>query len=71
MTLSEIIINGCLIEVNCKECSTQTRLEPEFFLNRRGDVDLGKLGDRIHCAECGSSDIDIRAAKPDGTPCGS
>lgn len=68
MTLSEIIINGCVIEVACRTCSTQTQLEPEFFLTRRGDVEIGKLEDRIHCAHCGSSDVDIRAAKPDGAP---
>jgi len=62
--LSELIAQGRLIEVRCQDCRAKTPLDPAFFLVRRGDIDLGQLGKRIHCAQCGSSDIDVSAVRP-------
>jgi ribosomal protein S27E len=59
--LGELIGAGRLVEVQCQECRASTPLDPSFFLIRRGDIELSRLGERVHCAQCGSSDIDLSA----------
>lgn len=61
MRLSELIVNGELIEVRCHECRTKTPLDPGFFLARRGDIEIGQLGESLHCAQCGSTDVEVKA----------
>jgi hypothetical protein len=64
MRLSQLIVGGRLIEVFCQECGAKTPLDPFFFIARRGDIELGKLGECIYCAQCGSADIEIGSIKP-------
>ena len=64
MKLSELIIQGKLIEVHCHECQARTPLDPSFFLLRRKDIELSQLGGHVHCGQCGSADIDLEPKRP-------
>jgi hypothetical protein len=68
MKLSELISQSRLIEVRCEKCRAKTPLDPAFFLARRGDIDLGKLSRRLHCAQCGAAEIELASIKQ--TPLG-
>jgi hypothetical protein len=64
MTLRDLVVRGQLVELCCAECRTRTPLDPAFFLARRGDIELGSLGDTLVCPACGSADIDLRSLVP-------
>lgn len=64
MKLSDLIGRSRLIEVCCQDCRAKTPLDPAFFFNRRGDIDLKDLRKRMYCAQCGSQDIAVAHCSP-------
>ena len=34
------------------------------FLARRGDIELGELGEHLNCAQCGSADVEVDTISP-------
>ena len=59
MKLAELLGKTESMQAHCNTCGANTNLDPTFFFLRRGDVDLFKLAESLHCANCGSRGIEL------------
>lgn len=60
-TLSDLVRGGQLLDVRCTDCNTRTSVDPDFFLQRRGDIAINDLKADLVCAGCGSSAVALEA----------